>query len=420
MSNCRGQSEQSTFDVDVPAFTPLIIDDFKAQLFCFAGLCDASPGTIIPFALTYQGTPTEFAYDWDGDGTFEDTNNTSPVTQHTYPSTQTGLITPAVRISAGSASVIFIHANALGFSAPQPPSVTVSGTTTLLAGGQATYTASAANCTPAPTSFTFSATGGAISTTTATTATVSWPTPGSGSVRAVASGGGCNGTAGTRFVTVTGGTGPGPSAVTAAFNFAPSAPDVDEAISFNASTSSGSPTTFLWDFGDGATAGPSSASSVSHKYSATGNYTVTLEVGKVGSCANNFCSDSTTKTVTVANSVDPTGGLVAQFLASPLETTAGVPVTFDASPSAGGATTYEWDFDDGTVVGPSANLEQTSYIYTEGGVYKPQLTIRRPDRRLPGRRLRSAHREDGHHPRGPARRHLRLLCDDALPEEPSF
>lgn len=56
--------------------------------------------------------------------------------------------------------------------------------------------------------------------------------------------------------------------------------------------SSGSPSTYVWDFGDGSNG---TASNETHTYSADGNYTVCLTVTN-----SNGCSDSICKTVTIA------------------------------------------------------------------------------------------------------------------------
>lgn len=59
---------------------------------------------------------------------------------------------------------------------------------------------------------------------------------------------------------------------TAAFTFQPTTPKAGQAIAFT-NTSSGFPTTYLWDFGDGAT---STAQNPTHQYAAAGSYTVQL------------------------------------------------------------------------------------------------------------------------------------------------
>ena len=178
VSNCRaGQTPVSqTIDVLVPAFEPLDITSFRAQVFCSFGLCNASPGVSIPFSLAYTGTPTTFDYDWDGDGAFEDSGNTSPVTAHTYPATQTGSVRPAVRISAGSSlSDTFVHIEELVFSVANPPRLTLTGPSSGTVGSTSTYFASVSNCSPLPTSYTFTATRGSV-TSAGSSATVRWST----------------------------------------------------------------------------------------------------------------------------------------------------------------------------------------------------------------------------------------------------
>jgi hypothetical protein len=64
----------------------------------------------------------------------------------------------------------------------------------------------------------------------------------------------------------------------ASFNFAPSSPVISEEVQF-LDTSTGSPTVWLWDFGDPASGGAdqSSQQNPTHAYEASGTYTVTLE-----------------------------------------------------------------------------------------------------------------------------------------------
>jgi PKD repeat protein len=75
----------------------------------------------------------------------------------------------------------------------------------------------------------------------------------------------------------------------ASFTFSPSSPEVGKSVQFT-DTSTGSPTSWQWNFGDG---GSSTAQNPSHAYTATGSYTVTLVAG------NSFGTDSTNRTLTV-------------------------------------------------------------------------------------------------------------------------
>jgi PKD repeat protein len=86
--------------------------------------------------------------------------------------------------------------------------------------------------------------------------------------------------------TMTGGNDPPPPApLAASFSFKCSGYD----CAFDASASSGSPTSYAWTFGD---TGTGSGQKVSHTYPGDGSYTVTLEVSAGGA------TDSTSDTVT--------------------------------------------------------------------------------------------------------------------------
>jgi PKD repeat protein len=78
---------------------------------------------------------------------------------------------------------------------------------------------------------------------------------------------------------------PPPGAPAASFSAAPTSGTAPLAVRFT-DTSSGSPTTWAWDFGDGAN---STAQNPTHTYTAPGSYTVTLTV------SNSAGSDTTTR-----------------------------------------------------------------------------------------------------------------------------
>ena len=67
-----------------------------------------------------------------------------------------------------------------------------------------------------------------------------------------------------------------PPTPVAAFTATDTSGEAPIAITFDATTSSGSPTDWLWDFGDGGIAAGSAQ--VTHTYTTPGNYTVTLRV----------------------------------------------------------------------------------------------------------------------------------------------
>jgi len=68
------------------------------------------------------------------------------------------------------------------------------------------------------------------------------------------------------------------SAPTAVFTYTPDAPETSQTVTFKG-TSTGSPTTWTWNFGDGST---SSLQNPTHVYSVTGTFTVTLRVSGAG------------------------------------------------------------------------------------------------------------------------------------------
>jgi hypothetical protein len=85
---------------------------------------------------------------------------------------------------------------------------------------------------------------------------------------------------------------PGIAAPNAEFSFSPSSPEIGEDVSFTDS-SSGSPTTWAWDFGDGES---STEQNPTHSYDEAGTYNVELTVSNGGG------SDSTTSSITVLES----------------------------------------------------------------------------------------------------------------------
>lgn len=141
-------------------------------------------------------------------------------------------------------------------------------------------------------------------------------------------------------------------------------------------TSTGSPTSWWWYFGDGAT---DSAQNPTHTYTDTGTFTVTLNVviGGISYTAieNDYISvhetvattttATTATTATTQTTTSPTVSLVvAKFSASPITGTAPLTVTFTDT-STGSPTSWDWDFgDDGT-----STLQNPSHTYYDPGKY---------------------------------------------------
>jgi len=158
---------------------------------------------------------------------------------------------------------------------------------------------------------------------------------------------------------------------TANFTFSPSAPVPNQAVLFNASSSTAGAghtlSSYAWDFGDHGTG---TLVSPSHTYTTTGTFTVTLTVtDEIGQ------SSVTSKTVTIATTAGtpPT----ASFTFSPAAPAPNQTVLFNASSSTPGAghtipsTGYAWDFGDGatgTGVTPSRS-------YSAAGTFTVTLTV---------------------------------------------
>ncbi|HOI13823.1 MAG TPA: PKD domain-containing protein, partial [Methanoculleus sp.] len=159
-----------------------------------------------------------------------------------------------------------------------------------------------------------------------------------------------------------------PSALTADFTATPLSGDAPLNIQFT-DASSGSPTSWAWDFeNDGIV--DSTEQSPSHTYTAAGTYTVNLTV------ANEAGSNITVKTDCITVTSGGSGGdtPVANFSAAPTSGDAPLNVQF-TDLSTGSPTSWSWDFGDGT-----SSIEQNpSHIYTSAGNYTVNLTTSNAD-----------------------------------------
>jgi len=144
------------------------------------------------------------------------------------------------------------------------------------------------------------------------------------------------------------------STLSSSFTFSPASPITGQAVQFT-DTSVGSPTAWLWNFGDGST---STARNPSHAYTTAGPKTVTLTV------TNNSGSDSSGRTVTVG------AALMASFSYTPANPAAGQTVQFTDT-STGSPTAWSWNFGDGS----TSTARNPSHAYTTAGPKTVILTV---------------------------------------------
>jgi PKD repeat protein len=132
-------------------------------------------------------------------------------------------------------------------------------------------------------------------------------------------------------------------------------------VTFNGS-STGSPNTWYWNFGDGNIG---ITQNLSHTYNLVGTYTVSLQATNTSSGAYSW--DNQTAYITVTSPVYPP---VASFSYFPISGVFPVTVAFTDT-STGDPTSWYWDFGDGS----SSSAENPSYVYTTGGTFTVNLTV---------------------------------------------
>lgn len=137
----------------------------------------------------------------------------------------------------------------------------------------------------------------------------------------------------------------GTAAPTADFTATPTA-GIAPLITNFTDRSTGVPTQWLWNFGDGTS---SIEQNPAHTFSAAGIYSVTLTV------TNSKGTAATTQANLVSVAVNPPL-LSAKFTGTPTSGVAPLPVQFTDA-SVGGVTAWAWDFGDGS----SANTQYPAH-----------------------------------------------------------
>jgi PKD repeat protein len=154
--------------------------------------------------------------------------------------------------------------------------------------------------------------------------------------------------------------GGGGTTVAALFTASPSSGTAPLTVTFtNAST--GSPTSFQWDFNGDGTVDSTNASGNTFTYTIPGVYQASLTV------SNGLSTDTFQQNITV---VAPPGPVVS-FTATPPSGTAPLSVTFSNSSTGSGTLTYAWQFGDGT----TSTLQSPPPKSYPAGTYTITLTV---------------------------------------------
>lgn len=377
--NCAGNELISqALAITVNQIQALTIDVFEAQ--CPFGVCAFSAGAIT-FDVQVTGGADTYEYDWTGQGLIWDTTTGAPTSgtvSHVYAA---GNYVPKIRVRRGtepyiSASAPSIHVDNSNPPPPPPtPTITVTGS-----GGQTnqalTFNASASNCTPVATGWTWN-TGGGTGSSNTSSIQITWTTAGTKSVSATNSG--CNASPGSTSAVITD---PSAASLVASFTSSPANPKTGDTITFDGTGSQGVPTGWAWDLGGGLI---KTGATVTYSFGAAGTYPVKLEVSKPGNGANcslGLCTASITKQIVVTSSTPPPPPLIASFETTPAceggfgaelcTATTGQQIEF-RSTSTGGPTGLTWNFSDGPLVG----VANTTHTWNTAGSFIVRLTITR-------------------------------------------
>ena len=141
----------------------------------------------------------------------------------------------------------------------------------------------------------------------------------------------------------------------AVFNATPTEGNAPLTVQFT-DQSTGNVTSWSWDFGDGNT---SDVQNPTYTYTAVGNYTVSL------TASNAYGEDTETRTAYITVLEPP----AAAFSATPTEGNAPLAVQF-TDESTGNATSWSWDFGDGT----NSTVQHPEHTYAVPGTYTVTLT----------------------------------------------
>jgi PKD repeat protein len=271
-----------------------LVAGFQA-LGCPFGVCSFAAGQNITFTDVSQGSPESWAYDWNNTGTSQvgcsfGAPSSGPETSHVY--TTPGQYRPCLRVTRGTQTDISVHSR-ITINASGVAVITISGPSSGLTNQQLSFGATATNCNASST-WTWSV-AGANGSSTSNTIQLSWSTPGTKQITVTNFG--CAGAQGSANVVITTQTN---DPLDAAFTVSSPNAFAGMVLTFDASSSRGSPTGFTWNMGDNSALrdGPV----IQHTFATASTYNVTLTVARPGAgagCTLGYCTDVETKTIVV-------------------------------------------------------------------------------------------------------------------------
>ncbi len=301
---------------------------------------DTTKACKTPFTVNFQPVGATGGFNWDfGDGATSTLQNPS----HTYQTAGNFNVT----FSAMNANGCVGSVQKAGFIQIQPPAITISNLP--VNDGCTPYSFTpAANIVATEGIASYFWDFGNGSTSTSANPSYTYTTPGSYTIKLrVQTNGGCvDSVSYPNAVNISNG-------VTLDFSAAPVPSCVDQNVAFNMTTS-GTPTSYEWNFGDNIT---STLQSPTHAYEAAGKYTVTLMI-KYGNC---------TSRITKEEYVDvqpPEARFIAVGDCSNRR-------LINFTNQSIGTGSYLWNFGDGN----TSTTESPAHLYAADGIYTVSLTV---------------------------------------------
>jgi gliding motility-associated-like protein len=135
-------------------------------------------------------------------------------------------------------------------------------------------------------------------------------------------------------------------------------------------SSGGSITSWVWNFGDNTTVAKTSSEAFQHTYSAAGTYTVTLAITNSGGCSSTTSQTITISPLPVVTFITPDVCLTDAYAAFTNTTVNTTGTT--------GSFTYLWNFGDPNANSANPNisiLENPTHKYSAAAVYQVSLTV---------------------------------------------